>query len=572
MIPSSRPLPPSAPPLLWALALLIVSRSEAAASLFPALLLLRGPLSLALVSLGAGMALARAGQREPAPLPDPGPRRLFLVCALAFVCLGLWYTSRLRVTGDEPHYLVMARSLWREGDLDLRNNYDREDWSADTPGPIRPHYGAPRQDGRPFPAHSPGLPLLLALPDAAFGRRGCVVGLALLAAWLVVEVRALALRATGDATAAALAGVAAAGPPVVAYAFHLYTEVPSALAVALGLRLLEREASVRAAFLAALAASALPWLHVKMAPAAAALGLVGLVLLRGRARAVFAATAAGMAAVFLAYYLHVFGQATPLAIYGGVPADASGSPLAATFGLLLDRSFGLLPFAPAFLLALAGVPLLFHAGRLRLASVWPALLVGLAILLPVLPWRMWWGGQCPPGRFLVPLVPMLAVVLALRATGPRRGLLRWRTALLTLGAGLVLLAAFEPGRLLLISRANVAPRLWEALAGEASPAAYLPSLTRPDPAEGRVTALWVVALLVLLALDRLALTHERIDQLFRGLGLPLVLLLALGLGVDRWARADRTPLPGAPTGGQSGVESGGESGDERGAERAGEAR
>jgi hypothetical protein len=490
-------------------------------------------LALVLVALAVGVSLARAGQREPRSLPDPGPRRLFLASALVFVCLGLWYTSRLRVSGDEPHYLVMARSLWREGDLDLRDNYEREDWRADTPGPIRPHYGAARKDGRPFPAHSPGLPLLLALPDAVFGRAGCAVVLALLAAWLSVEVRALALRATGDPSSAVLAWAAAAGPPIAAYAFHIYTEIPSALAVALGLRLLHREATARAALAAALAASVLPWLHVKMAPAAAALGVVGVVLLRGRARGLFCATAGVMAAGYSAYYFHVFGQPTPLAIYGGLPADASGSPLSAALGLLLDRSFGLLPYVPIFLLALTGLPRL--AGRAH----WPLLLVGLAVVAPILPWRMWWGGLCPPGRFLVPLTPILAVGLALRnsVSASPRGLARWRVALLALGAGLVLFAVVDPGRLLLLSRANISPRLWDALAGEASLAAYLPSLTHPEAADWRVTAVWAAAILTLLILDGLARSQDRIDRLFRGLGLPLLLLLAAGLAVDYWAKA-----------------------------------
>jgi hypothetical protein len=578
MIPARSRLPPSVAPLLWAFALLAASRLDGAAAAAPVLLVLRGPLSLVLVAIAVGMALGRAGQAEPRPLPDPGPRRLFAAVAIVFVGLGLWYTSQLRVTGDEPHYLVMARSLWREGDLDLRDNYEREDWRADTPGPIRPHYGAPRKDGRPFPAHSPGLPLLLAVPDAAFGRKGCVVVMALLAAWLVVESRALALRATGQASAATLAALASAGPPVAAYAFHLYTEVPSALALALGLRLLKREARAGEAVAAALAASALPWLHVKMAPVAAALGLVAVVLLRGRARAAFVATALGMAAAYSAYYLHVLGQATPLAIYGGVPADASGSPWAAGVGLLLDRSFGLLPMAPVFLLALAGAPWLLRAHRWREASLWPVVLVGLAVLLPILPWRMWWGGQCPPARFLVPLVPVLGVALALRAAGETKaadgtetaqtvcGLLRWRVALLAVGGGLLLFAVLEPGRLLLFGRASVAPRLWDALAGEASPARYLPSLTRPDGAEWRVAAVWVTAIAALLLLDGLARTRERVDRLFRGLGLPLLLLLAVGLGVDHWARGG-WPARGEPSRDLGGIESGREGGEPNGGER-----
>jgi hypothetical protein len=468
---------------------------------------------------------------------------LFVAAAVIYLLIGLFYTSRLRVSGDEPHYLVMARSLWREGDLDLRDNYEREDWSADTPGPVRPHYGAPRRDGRPFPAHSPGLPLLLAPVDALAGRAGCVVLLALLAAWLTVEVRALALQVTRDSQAAVLAWAAAAGPPVAAYAFHVYTEVPSALALALGLRLLARPSSPpsRSSFGAdstgavgaALCASALPWLHVKMVPAAAALGLVGLVRLRGRARIAFAVTAAAMGAGFLAYYVLVFGQASPLAIYGGVPQDASGSPVRALFGLLLDRSFGLLPHAPIFVLALAGLASLRETRR---ADLWPHVLVGAAVLLPILPWRMWWGGQCPPARFLVPLVPFLAVALALRARGPACGLLRWRAGLLLVGLGLFMLAVADPGRLLLVNRANLEPRVWAALEGERSLAHYLPALTRPEAADLWIAAVWASALALLLGLDHLARRHEGADRAFRGLGLPVVMLMAVGLVIDGWVR------------------------------------
>lgn len=531
-------LAPSFPPLLWAFALLLLSRSGAVVRVAPCLLLLRGPLALVLVGIAVGAALLRAGRRDPAPLRDPGAWPVFLAAAGFFLLVGLWYTSRLRVSGDEPHYLVMARSLWREGDLDLRDNYAREDWREDTLGPVEPHYGAPRRDGRPFPAHSPGLPLLLAPVDAMGGRRACVIVLALLAAWLIVEVRALALRGTGDASAATLAAAVAAGPPLAAYAFHVYTEVPSALAIALALRLMAPAAGLRDAVFGALAAAALPWLHVKMIPAAAALGLVGLLRLRDRARLAFLVTALVMAGAFMSYYAAIFGAASPLAIYGGLPQDATGSPGRATFGLLLDGSSGLLPHAPAFLIALAG---LVSLARRPSWSAWPQVLVGAAVLLPVLPWRMWWGGLCPPARFLVPLVPLLALAAAHAARGPVRGLLRWRIALLAAGFGLLDFAAADPGLRLLLSRANRSSRLWAALSGEGDLARYLPSLARPDAAEVKVAALWVIALVALLGLDQLARRRDGVDRWFRGLGLPVVLFLLLGLAVDHWARPARSP-------------------------------
>ena len=125
----------------------------------------------------------------------------------------------------------------------------------------------------------------------------------------------------------------------------------------------------------------------------------------------------------------MFGLASPLALYGGVPADAQVLSWRALPGLFLDRSFGLLAVAPVFLLALAGLPVV-----LRRREAWPHALVGLAVLAPLLSWRMWWGGQCPPGRFLVPMLPFLVVALALRLAHSRAGLARWCPGLLLTGA------------------------------------------------------------------------------------------------------------------------------------------
>src|SRR4029453_4892293 len=104
--------------------------------------------------------------------------------------------------------------------------------------------------------------------------------------------------------AALVAWAAALGPPAFFYSFHVYTEVPSALCVALALVLLVGPAppSVPAAFAAALLASGLPWLHVKMVPCAAALAVIALARAGPRARVAFLATAVAMALGFSAYY------------------------------------------------------------------------------------------------------------------------------------------------------------------------------------------------------------------------------------------------------------------------------
>jgi hypothetical protein len=533
-----------ASPLALAGAILGLSRLEPATRIVPVLGVLRGPMGWLLLAVAVGMTAARAGSsRLPLSFPEIGPLPLFALGAVLTIGSGLAYASRLRVSGDEPHYLLMAQSLWADGDLDLRNNFASEDYLDYTPGPVRPHYGAPRRDGRPYPAHSPGLPAVLAPVYALAGRPGCVVLLALCGAAVAARTSALARRLGGSHEMAFCSWLAALGPPVLFYSFHVYTEVPSALASLVALELLLAPIpTVATGVLAALAASLLPWLHLKMLPASAALGLLGLVLLKGRARMAFAVMSAVMAAGYGLYFQIIFGNPSPLAVYGGIPADVSASSGQALLGLGLDRSFGLLPHAPLFLLALPGLSAL--AARWR--ATWPVLLVAAATLAPALTWRMWWGGQCPPARFLVPLVPVLALAAALVAAGPRRGLARWRVPLGLLGFGLALLAIADPGALLLLNRANRPTRLWAALSGDVPVGRYLPSLTLQDPVEAQVAVLWLLALAVLLGLHVLAQKREPIDRLFRGLSLPVLLLLALGMAVDGWARAGQPAGPMSP--------------------------
>jgi hypothetical protein len=522
----------------WALELALglvlpigLARVDPLVERLPSLGLLRGPAAWVLVAVGALLALLRVvGGRRPewaGALGRTPSWRLLVAATAAYAGVGLWHAGGLQVSGDEPHYLVMAQSLWRDHDLDLRDEYDGEEWAEFVPGPLRPHWGGARADGRPFPAHSPGLPLLLAPAYAALGREGCVLLMALAAAATALVCRRLALQLTGDETASGAAWLAAAGPPLFFYSFHLYTEAPSALAAGSSLALLLGAPSVAAAALAAGCAAVLPWLHVKMIPAAAALGLVALVRLRGRALAAFLAVAGAAAASFGLYYASVFGLPSPLALYGGVPADARVLTWRVLPGLFLDRSFGLLPIAPVFLLALAGLPAV-----VRRREAWPHALVGLAVLAPLLSWRMWWGGQCPPARFLVPMVPLLGVALALRLARARTGLARWFPGLLLTGAVLGVVAVAEPTARVLLNRGNRPTRLWAALSDGVPIGGYLPTLTHASERDARLALVWIAALVLLLALDRLAQVRPRLDRVFSSFAAAVMAGMLLGVLVD----------------------------------------
>jgi hypothetical protein len=197
-------------------------------------------------------------------------------------------------------------------------------------------------------------------------------------------------------------------------------------------------------------------------------------------------------------------------------------------GITLSYGFG----------RLAGLPLL-----VRKRGAWPHVLVGLATIGPLLSWRMWWGGQCPPARFLVPLLPLLAVALGLRLARSTRGLARWWRGLLLAGGALAAVAVAHPAAHLLLNRANRPTRLWAALAGPPSIADYLPSLTHGSSRDARLALVWLVALAGLLVLDVLAQTRPRLDRAFSSLAVAVAAALLLGMAVDLTAGPAVPALP-----------------------------
>jgi hypothetical protein len=562
---------PRLAPLLLAAVVLAAARVPAARTLLPVLGLFTGALGWVLLAGGLALALRRLFGPGPC-VPSPGPWLLFSVSLLLAAPVAIGYVRSVEPSGDEIDYLLMTQSVWREGDLDLRDNFERGDY-LEYLGGLDRMPGGFRIRGRYYPTHSGGLAVVLAPAYALGGRVGCAVLLVLVAAGLGLLVRDIAERATGDPRAALVAWAAAVGPPVLFYTAFLYSEVVVAFCIALALRLVLWSRGPAAAALAALALAALPWLHLRMSLAAVAIGSFALVRLRGRERGAFFAVGALMAAAYIGSQYASFGTLSPLVRYGGAlpPGMERPTPFRTLFGLFLDGAYGLLPYAPVFLLALAGLPLLVSR-RLRPAAgpeptgatpwrtvAWSVLAAALGILVPVLTWRNWWGFS-PPARFTIPLLPVLAIALAGRlAAHPGRGLARWRWPLAALGVGLALFLFAHPRAMLMVNGRGGTAHGFDALAGAVSFSRYLPFLSsrlgstappwEPPAAEARVAAVWVIALLALLALDRLAWTKHRVDRWFSGLALPLVLLLGVSIGVDRWARGGQGSASRGPAAG-----------------------
>ncbi len=422
------------------------------------------------------------------------PARLFLLLAALFAGLASWFVPRIDASGDEPHYLLMAKSLWLDHDLDLQDNYEREDWREFRGGATEPHYAAPRKDGRPFPGHAPGLPFLLAPVYALGSRLACVIALGAMVAGVGALVFRVALAEGLPRGPALLAGVLAAGPPLSAYALHVYTEAAAALALFAAYALLRFGAASLGPALAAVLACALPFLHPRMSLGSIAIAFAAWLYRDRVSLKVFASVTALGALGYGLFWMSIFGVPTGLGAYGGVPEDAAFNPLQAALGLLIDRTYGLLPYAPAFfflVLLKGGLALTRDDRRRRFVEV----AMVLAVLLPALLWRMWWGGQSPPARLIAPMTPFLALWLARRfAETSARPLRPLILAAVSWSWALFLFAALQPGRLLFINRRVRPTRMWDALWPGGPLDSLLPDLARPEPVDWTIALLWTVLL------------------------------------------------------------------------------
>jgi hypothetical protein len=423
------------------------------------------------------------------------PSRFFVVLTLFFASLAAYFVPRMDTSGDEPHYLVMAQSLWREHDLDLRDNYAREDWREFRGGPTEPHYAAPRKDGRPFPGHSPGLPFILAPVYAIGGRLACAILLGAMVAAVGAMAFHVAVLEGLSMTSALVAGLLAAGPPLAAFGLHIYTEAASTLALFAAYALLRFGGGRASPALAAALACALPFLHPRMALGSIAIAFAAFCYRDRTSFRIFAGVTALGVVAYGGFWMTVFGVPTALGAYGGVPADAAFNPLQALVGLLVDRAYGVLPYAPAFLaLFLLRAPMGASGDETRRRGVEIAMV--LAVLLPALLWRMWWGGQSPPARLIAPMTPLLALWVARRfesAAWPtvRRAIV----AAMAWSWALFLFAALQPGRLLFINKRIRPTRLWDALWPGGPIDSLLPDMARPEWSDWPIAAAWMAALL-----------------------------------------------------------------------------
>ena len=207
-------------------------------------------------------------------------RCVFVVVLAAYLALLL--SASPHTTGDEPHYLLIAESMFHDRDISMANNYDNvsqlqsvypDAGRLDTGG----HAGVYSAGGPTVPVHNVGLPALLttviALGQGWFAARLLMVFLSALVAplMLIILDRIFPARPAVAVVAVLATSLTA---PLVFYSNQIYPDVPGALLVTVAVCcIVAGRNKAWALVVSACAAALLPWFHVRLSILAAAIAL-----------------------------------------------------------------------------------------------------------------------------------------------------------------------------------------------------------------------------------------------------------------------------------------------------------
>jgi hypothetical protein len=323
-----------------------------------------------------------------------------------------------RTTADEPHYLMTALSLAHDGDLDVANQRAAGDYRAFHEVGL-PLQEAIQSDGSRISPHNVLLPVVVALPTSFGGWLGAKLALAIVAGGLAALTLWVAESRFGVRRSLALPTVIAvsSGAPIAIYATQVYPEILAAFAVVAAVAIVTVDRPRRRDVLALVATvSTLPWLSVKYAPVATAIGLVALLRWRSR-RVMFVIAGFASASTYAALHLRWYGGLTPYAVgrhFRDGQLDVVGRPdyfgrSARLIGLFVDQNFGLAVWQPLLLAAIPAFVLLVRRNRaLALVIGLPALAGWFNASFVALTMHGWWF----PGRQMVVVIPCLTLAIA----------------------------------------------------------------------------------------------------------------------------------------------------------------
>jgi hypothetical protein len=348
--------------------------------------------------------------------------------------IGLHAFGTSQFGGDEPHYLLTAESIVSDHDVDLRDEYATRAYRDWYPYVLERH--GRLTNGQANEPHGIGFPLLIAPAYALGGPLAVQLLMAAIAALAFALGGAIARRIVPEPWASGATLACGLSPPALAYATTVTPELTAgallAFASILALRVRDLP-RIRWVAGAAIALAILPWLGLAFALPGAVVALAMVRWLRRRTRSfgvlVTIEVLLFSAVMFVTINDQLFGGFTPtVADVPGRSIDDLGlSDIADRVprlaGLWIDRTYGMLRWAPVLGLAFFALWLLWRSRRdlisralpehreVEVAATLCALVCAAQVFVAtfVAPTM---AGFWFPGRYLIPALPLAVALVA----------------------------------------------------------------------------------------------------------------------------------------------------------------
>lgn len=336
-------------------------------------------------------------------------RQDLVVCFIIFMVI-YWGWARYiyrvyEVTGDEPHYLLIAHSLAYDGDLDLYNNFLNADYASFYSHTLAPDTDDQAMDfggsGVLLSKHDFGYPLLITPFYRLAGRKGVLGFQAGVTAFLMVLMYRW-LAAHVQRRGAVLLACVTIGLtlPVMAFSSQVYPEIIAALFTLWAVMLLDARLHRQWTFGKIAGYSCvvgfLPWLSLKYAAISVVLVFWGMfrVIQARQIRKLlvigaFIIPVSLFALVWLYIRLEFYGFLSPIRQYTDFSLSLANVSLH-TLAILFDQEHGLLPYAPAYGLAPLGILVMWR--NQHRAMLGPIASIFLVFFGLIASWWNWWGG------------------------------------------------------------------------------------------------------------------------------------------------------------------------------------
>lgn len=350
-----------------------------------------------------------------------------LLLSFLLTTYSVFSMRNLEFSGDEPHYLLLTKSILQDGDLDVSNQFLEKQWKefyVKKDVKLLPHAHAVR--GGWYSIHLPGLsytliPIYLATRQFPVEIKKLLIrlGFSLYGLLFLFVLFHFLRREFGQEMALKSLSIVALTVPAFPFFFHLFPEIPAALLTlsSLYIVLYKRKWWL---FFAGFLSGLLIWFGVKYFIYTLVITLVGIII--RKKESIFLIFSQTLPVVpFFAFLKAHYGSFSMLSVYFGILSPEKKAelikliiykiPLDLRIGsfldYFLDQRDGLLPYAPVAIFAFVAL--------LRYWKKRPALL-SLAFLLPFIfsyGWQTHRGGYCPPARPLASLAWTIAVGYAL---------------------------------------------------------------------------------------------------------------------------------------------------------------